>query len=536
MRIALSYCSLRNFTFSYCGLPIVLFCFLWLRPLIGVIAAGTFVAAFVLLSRDNKEMWPSPLNLTIRAFRKRDTQKSDSIEHAVVEVGILALLLMVLVSLTWCILGGQGGLWYQSGDWDARNALFRDLVTHRWPVRYAVDGGWLCYYIAHWLPAALVGKVVNLFGFGNGLTWTIANIALLLWTAFGMVLVFLHIIVAARARTKLKLAICVALPILFATPDVVGIALSGGYNKAFETLHLEWWAKNMQFSSLTTCLFWVFNQSVIPWLCTLCFINEDTFSGYLPIWACCLFTGPFPAVGLAFLMLGYGVFTLVKEGDRIKVVQSVFSISNLFALPVIVILGLYYMTNGASAADAGGAWTNATLLPPPLYFPSVQPDIIIALFFVVAEALLIPLALRLCGVGGPLLLLSTVLLLLCPWIRTSQPADFCMRVSIPAIMCLCLLCAIVCMDASYARTDKTRLAPTLFLVVLLVLGAVTPAFEFYRGFDSVSRKGIVASINDPFVTFENVDIFKKKNMWPRTNYVTQPNQSDSLFFKYIAQK
>lgn len=536
MRIVLSYHSLRIITCVYCGLPVVLFCLLWLRPLIGVVAAGIFIATFVLLSRNNVETQHSPLDLTIKAFCKRSVRESESKEPVTVEISALALLLVVFVSLTWCVLGGQGGLWYQSGDWDARNALFRDLITHRWPVHYSVDGGWLCYYIAHWLPAALVGKVAILLGIGKGLTWTVANIALLLWTASGIALVFFHIIVAARARTMLKLVICLVLPVLFATPDVVGIALSGGYSKALETLHLEWWSKNMQFSSLTTCLFWVFNQSVIPWLCTLCFINEKTFSGYLPIWACCLFAGPFPAVGLALLMLGYGIFTLVKEEDRKKIARSVFSLSNLFALPVVVILGLYYMTNGASAADAGGAWTTSTLLPPPLYFPSVRHDIKIAFFFVVSEALLLPLALRLCGVRGPLLLLSTLLLLLCPWIRTSQPADFCMRVSIPSIMCLCVLCAIVCANASYARTDKARLAATLFLVVLLVLGAATPAFEFYRGFDSVSRKGIAASINDPFVTFENIDIFKKKNMWPRTNYVTPPNQSESIFFKHIAQK
>lgn len=502
--------------------------------------AGTFVAALVLLSRGNKEKWPSPLDLSIMAFHKQAAQKTHIKERDAVDVSILAMLLIVLVSLTWCILGGQGGFWYQSTDWNARNALYRDLVTHRWPVHYSVDGGWLCYYIAHWLPAALVGKVAVLLGINMSFTWTIANIALLLWTTSGITLVFLHIIVAARARTMLKIVVCLALPILFATPDVVGIAFSGGYSEALESLHLEWWPREMQFfsqfSSLTTCLFWVFNQSVIPWLCTLCFANEDTFNGYLPVWACCLFAGPFPAVGLALLMLGFGIFTLFNEKDRMKVVRSIFSLSNLFALLVIAILGLYYMTNGASAADASGEWANASLLPPPLYFPSASESIKAVIFFVVSEVLLIPLALRLCGVRGPLLLLPTVLLLLCPWIRTSDASDFCMRVSIPAIMCLCVLCAVVCADAPYVKTDKTRLAPTLFLVVLLVLGAVTPAFEFYRGFDSVSRKGIAASVYDPFVTFENIDIFREKNMWPRTNYVTPPNQSDSLFFKYIAQK
>lgn len=537
MRIVLSYRNLRFVTYAYCGLPIIVFFLLWLKPLIGVIVAGLFVTAFILTCLRNVEIAPSPLGLTTNAFRTRlRNDKSESSGVASVEIGAFALLLIVFAALTWCILGGQGGLWYQSDDWDSRNALFRDLITHKWPVRYSADGGWLCYYIAHWLPAALIGKVVVLFGFEREIAWTIANIALLLWTAFGILLVFLHIIATSNARSKLQLIACIIVPILFATPDIVGIALSGGYSRGLEDIHLEFWAKNMQFSSLTTCLFWVFNQSVIPWLCTLCFVNEKTFGGYLPIWACCLFAGPLPAVGLAFLMLGYGVFALIKSRDRTEIVRSVFSLSNLCALPVIAILGLYFIANGAGAADAEGAWAAATLLPPPLYFPSAPDEIVLAVLFVLAEALLIPVALRLCGIKGPLLPLCVALLLLCPWVRTSKYADICMRVSIPAVMCLCVLCVIVVINASYSRKNITKLAPTLFLIALLALGAVTPAFEFIRGFHAVSQNGITGSIRDPYESFENIEAFRQKNMWPRTNYVTSPDQSDALFFRYLAQE
>ena len=33
-----------------------------------------------------------------------------------------------------CILAGQGNFFYQSNDYNARNAIFRDLIQNKWPV------------------------------------------------------------------------------------------------------------------------------------------------------------------------------------------------------------------------------------------------------------------------------------------------------------------------------------------------------------------------------------------------------------------
>ena len=48
-------------------------------------------------------------------------------KHVFLLVGVVAL---------WCWLAGIGNLYYQSADWWARNAVFRDLITRDWPVIY----------------------------------------------------------------------------------------------------------------------------------------------------------------------------------------------------------------------------------------------------------------------------------------------------------------------------------------------------------------------------------------------------------------
>lgn len=543
IRIPLDFDCLGPATLLYCAFPVLLFLLFWLRPLVGIPVAAALAASVVLaLRRRGMEVMRSPAELARGwANRTRGFVASPADGDAVVRANVPFLLFVVAVALVWCVLGGQGGLWYQSGDWDSRNALFRDLVTHGWPVRYSVDGGWMCYYIAHWLPPALVGRALVLLGCGQGLAWGAANVALLLWTATGVTLVLLHLPLLANARSRPQLVLCVFLPLVFATPDIVGIALTGLNGSLFQKMHLEWWASNMQYSSLTTCLFWVFNQSVIPWLCTLRLVGERRLGAYVPLWACCLFAGPFPAIGLLLLMVGCGFHALWRSERKGEVLASACSPANLLAIPAALVVGLYLLSNGAGAADAHGAWTQANALPYPLYFPTSAEHVRKAVVFVVVEGALLPAVLWACGVRGPLLALSAVTLLLCPWVRTSQPADFCMRVSVPAVLCLCVMSAVALVRATGPEGALRRLGrrsiPAVFLVVLLLLGAVTPAYEVRRGVSSVLHRGIAASVYDPFKTFEDRDQFYVggRNGWPRTNYVVDPEPGNSLFYDHLSK-
>ena len=71
------------------------------------------------------------------------------------------------IILLWVALSGIGGFAFQNTDFHIRNAIFRDLIQFKWPVKYFTNptdpsiSYTLTYYIGFWLPAALMGKIGN---------------------------------------------------------------------------------------------------------------------------------------------------------------------------------------------------------------------------------------------------------------------------------------------------------------------------------------------------------------------------------------
>lgn len=115
---------------------------------------------------------------------------------------------------------------------------------------------------------------------------------------------------------------------------------------AYDAMHLEWWTNDFQFSSLTTCLFWVFNQTVGAWLATVCFLQEKDCRNYLLLGTACLMCGPFPFVGLVIFMVVRGIVLLAQRQKG--VLQSAFSPANVLVLVVVLsITASYFLANNA---------------------------------------------------------------------------------------------------------------------------------------------------------------------------------------------
>lgn len=68
-------------------------------------------------------------------------------------------------------------------------------------------------------------------------------------------------LVYLRADTGKKQGIGLLFLIFFSGMDILGALYSSRLPDllAYDAMHLEWWTNDFQFSSLTTCLFWVFN-------------------------------------------------------------------------------------------------------------------------------------------------------------------------------------------------------------------------------------------------------------------------------------
>ena len=309
-------------------LPCALFLLFWLRPAAGlpafaVLGAGLF-AALRFLRRD---------------FGDRTIEISR---------GVLALILFV--PLVWAVCCGQGSFVPQKWDMIWRNAVFRDLITHDWPVLYNGGQYALIYYIGHWLIPAGLGKIL-LPALGLDTVWRLANIALLLWTCLHLWVTVL-LCLAALGSAKMKdAAVVLAVFIFFSGMDYVGLILVHGLPlKQHQLAHIEWWQAPFQYSSMTTQLGWVFNQSVPAWLAVMLYISlRKHVTLFAQILAFMLLSAPFPAVGLAVFMTadGFRLFLQAVRKRRLPpFLREVFSVPNIASAAVLLpVMYLYYSSN-----------------------------------------------------------------------------------------------------------------------------------------------------------------------------------------------
>ena len=342
MKILIQKNKLKKYSLIYCCLPVICFTCFYMQSIIGYCTSGVLLCAVILLCI------------------KTEKEQCDS---SIVISGKI-LLILILIALLWCAFGGQGNHYYQSHDWNCRNAVYRDLIYKDWPVIYEKYNKALVYYIGFWLPAASVVKIIAKFFpaiLSTSVAFTLGNQLLWIWTTMGVLLVELLLVMYIKPKTGVKVLCIPALMIAFSGLDILGVLYKIIVeDRKFENIHLEWWMDGqMQFSSLTTCLFWVFNQCVIPWIVILCVLQEDTIYNYVLLGVCALISGPLPFLGVFVYMLSNAVVLFVKsirEKSWKKYVKDLFSATNVLALFVIPILFLYYRSNGAveTGADKAG--------------------------------------------------------------------------------------------------------------------------------------------------------------------------------------
>lgn len=439
----------------------------------------------------------------------------------------LAILLLVM---TWVALAGIGGYTWQNDDHAARNTIFDILVNDAWPVRRSVlvegveqERG-LVYYVGFWLPAALAGK---LWGIQAG--YAVQYI----WAVVGILLFYALICVWRKKVTVWPLVLIV----FFSGWDAMGVLLNSAEEfQIFGTAHLEWWAKELQFSSMTTQLFWVFNQAVPAWLAvTLLFLVEKP-RNMVFLSSLIMITSTLPFIGL----LPYLVVLMVSKSDWRKnknVVQLCGNIwknwgsfQNVAGGCTVGIISFLYLSGnysgqnliavsaniGKVAEELGKHWFFAVVL---FCFVLVLLWAVITLWLSDRKRILVWVTeiifsvwiisvvwktllnnnsngiqvynltlfavFYLLEVGIYLICLygefgrdrlfgvTVIWLALIPFIKVGYSNDFCMRASIPALLLVMLWCI-------QALDGKKKNAATWILIMILLVGAVTPLHEIKR--------------------------------------------------------
>lgn len=501
--------SFRNLVYLYIFIPSFLF-FFWLKPVLTVCFACVFLAGLFFILNDND---------------------SDEHQKDAYLFNKTNLLLIFLISLAWCYLAGQGGFFYQSSDHYIRNGIFRDLILFKWPVCYEKTDTMLTYYVGHWLFPALFGKIAFIITNSISTAWLVAKIALLLWSTLGIMLVFILLCKIFSLSSNKAIVFCCLFFVFFSGLDILAIYVRNGRIPT----HLEWWAENMQYSSFTTCLFWVYNQCISVWLATLLFFYEEKVKNYAFIGLCVLITSPIPLVGLFpfFVVSGILQFIKTEKGLRYKFfLQSILSPQNIIAcFTILPIVALYFCNNAAVANThaissfnsinndvAANVAAVSSSNKPVLTFYNICT---IGLFYLL-EFFLYVLVIFKQNKKSFYIWVLTFMLLICPFIHIGNLNDFSMRASIPSLVLLMVL-----VFKTLLQEHKNKTIVSYLIIVIFAFGTLTPTMEYLRAFKTVKQEKTIflECLEDDYDSLGEEFL---------SNFMS-PDYENSFFYKYLCR-
>ncbi|MEF9942542.1 MAG: hypothetical protein RR705_03885 [Lachnospiraceae bacterium] len=486
--------------YGYLLLPFLIFVIGWVKVYLAIPIVLIVFFCFLKACKDTSKVWVPKItkeNLGVLLFI----------------IGICAL---------WVYFSGIGKFVFQNADHTVRNTIFNLLVERDWPIiNYEIlkselpktSATGLVYYIGFWLPSAIIGKMFGL---------RIGYYSQALWALFGILLIYYFICSISKKIEVWPLIIL----IFFSGLDILGHYLIGtDMSDIGRTLHLEWWDTPYQFSGMTTQLFWVFNQAVPAWLCTILIYVQKNNRTIVFILACSMLSSTFPFIGLLLIAAFFACtrnYQLTGQEDH-KVnrckqhmqlfLRDTFTLQNVVGGGIIGIVSYLYLSS-----NIAGDQVMETSSRGIMWEPSLVKWI---LFFVIEVGIYMMLIYK--YEKKNLLFYFIVLnLVVLSLIKVGTSNDFCMRASIPALFILMLM-VIDAVRQSWGLKDyKTFIA----LMIALSIGGVTSLHEFTR----TTTETITRINNNQIVYAEDADEVEVLNS---SNFVG--NVHDNFFFEYLAK-
>lgn len=468
--------------YLYIGIPILIFLLGWIKWFISI-----------------------PVSILILFSLYKCIKNSNAVYPALEKKNRSVFGIVILLAFAWVYLSGVGGFTYQNYDHLWRNEIFRILVRSDWPVQKEILVGdatqtkFISYYIGFWLPAALFGKIFGLMG---------GFLFQALWAALGIVFVFVKM---SEFLGHCKVSILLIF-IFFSGLDIAGCALLGENIFGIDFLrHLELWSGfDYQFSSHTTQLFWVFNQAIYGWLLTMMILNEKENKNLILIWSCGLLECTFPFVGMIPFLVYRVIANCSKESffqknTIIKNIKNLFTFENIIGGGFIGIISFLYLYGSNDHTSTKAAVNIITRIGIYKY-----------ILFVMVEAGIYYFVIHGLHRNKPLYYISLVSLLLCPLIRVGNGIDFSMRASIPGLLVLCLL-----VTKSLFETWKTNKVRFFVILLVVLIGSITPLHEFFRTTVNSGRMG------------EQIEYVSEEDVYTSVNFTGV--SEDSVFMKYLAK-
>lgn len=426
--------------YIYIALPILIFFIGWCNPVTAVIGTLVIITSLYFAFKNAPSLW-------LPANKKQ----------------IWFLISIFTISLIWVYLSGIGALVFQNSDHDCRNPIFELLVTQPWPVFHEEQPAMLTYYIAFWLPSAVIGKIFNSIQIGY--------YCQILWATLGVFLFFYYVLANLRKKNYVP----IILFIFFSGLDIIGsIFTLPAYYVTNITSHLEWWLPPFQFSSMTTQLFWVFNQAIAAWVIIPLLNLEKNNKSIGFLYSCLFLHSTLPAIGMfpfiLYWCLKNGKNKLQMSFSAIKAsFLSLFTFQNIIGSFFVFIVCYFYLSSNI----AGGVCSVKN------YNTNWFAHITVLLIFFFLEAGIFVSAINKIYRKKLIYYITILCLLIYPAINVGYGPDFCMRATIPALVILYLM---ICKALEHRYFREKCSGAFVILIFALLLGSVTPVHEFARTF------------------------------------------------------
>lgn len=497
-------------SYSYITLPILIFFVTWLKWYIGILCFSLIIIGLI--------------------FVFKDANKNE--EKIIIPFKILSFSIFLI--MLWIIYSGLGGYFYQTGDNHWRNALFRDMVNNSWPIIYSETNNALVYYFMFWIVPSLLGKIGG---------WELANFTLFLWGAIGIILTYILILKIITPQKNWHVLFIAIMIIFWSGENLIGIVISNLFkicNNPVAWGSFEGWLDfsrngydcSYLYRSNIDALCQVYNQTIVPWLATTLILYKPKTKYFAFLGLCVLPYAPLPFIGLLPFMLILAIKELIpflKEKKYSLCASNIFSFPNLIASIVLFPVFWILFSSNVSFSTGGGSGQIIDLFVPLNAFD--LPRIFTLLLFYFLEFGIFVLFIYKSNKRNPIFWVSLCSLIIIPFFKIGAIRDFCMNVSLPALLILMIFVTKYLME-EYKTTYTFKQALNYIGLIIVICISFTTLIG-----DAVSKTQIMHDLNVfPYVA-DDIKTFSDKQIgdidWLENFLV--PNPDDTVFFKYFAK-
>ena len=459
----------------YITIPLILFSIGWLDNIFMFVTIFSIITGIYLLYK----------NLS----------NKDIVQYKINNKLIIFWIISVILLFLWVYLSGIGGFGYQNKDFRIRNPIYHDLCNMDYPViyKFAEKESLLSYYFMYWLTPSFISKIFNLSLQGS-------EIILFVYSFIGVLLAF-RLLTKFRKQKYHNLILF----ILFSGIDVLGVLIRGKLPSLYSDL--EWilgGTINCQYTSMTSSLFWIFNQAIPLWIIMGLFCLLDDAPSLTLLSVLSFIYSPWTIFGIVPLV----IYKLSLKNGFTGAIKSCINPYLFISIWIFTIFGLFYTMGDKSSLSITSTF---------IYFLNLTDKNNIFLYFILYLGiylifisgefflyhLIMKKSLRLTKYKGNI---ETTLypfvfieLLIFP-LFFIRDENFIMRASLPAVY-LFMTKIMEHFDIDGIMKGKTR-KYSIILIILLCLGAITPIHEISRSV--ISKINHVEMVFNPIESFNDI--------------------------------